>query len=104
MKKEIEIDINYPEINLEEVSKIVDNRFFLSIAVAKRATQLKEGIKPLIEYDPNRPYSYILIALKEIYEGKIKVNVQDKTDGEEESIAELDSYLDQQIKQEEEAK
>ena len=72
------IDINYPEINLDDLYKKNENRFILSIAVAKRATQLKEGIRPLVEYDPERPYSYILIALKEIYEEKINIDIQEK--------------------------
>ena len=95
-------DINYPETDIEKLNKKIPNRFILSIAVAKRAKQLKEGIKPLVNYNPDEPYSYILIALKEISEGKINVDIIEKEDEDTNKLNELDQFLEQEIAKEKE--
>ena len=47
---------------------MVENKYLLTMMVAKRATQLRAGTKPLVETKNKKP---ILIALQEISEGKV---------------------------------
>lgn len=46
----------------------VDNRYSLVVIAAKRARQLIDGEKPLVEIDSTKP---VTIAINEIHEGKI---------------------------------
>lgn len=55
-------------ITVEDCVDKVSSRFELVIVASKRARQLLKGAKPLIESD-NRE---IVIALREIAEGKIR--------------------------------
>ena len=48
----------------------VDNRFELVVATAKRARQIADGDKPLINTDEESP---VTIAANEIVEGKVSV-------------------------------
>ena len=45
-----------------------NNKYLLSMMVAKRAKELREGAKPLVETKNNKP---IIIALEEIKAGKV---------------------------------
>ena len=45
-----------------------ENKYLLTMLVAKRAKQLRAGAKPLVETTNKKP---ILIALQEISEGKV---------------------------------
>lgn len=94
-------DINYPNIDYVKINNKIDNKFVLSIGVAKRAKQLKEGIKPLVDYDPDRPCSYILIALKEIELGKISIELDENDQEQTEYLEEMDNFLDQELKNKE---
>jgi len=47
---------------------MIENKYLLTMMVAKRAKQLRTGIKPLVETKNKKP---ILIALQEINEGKV---------------------------------
>ena len=49
---------------------IAASRYTIVIAAAKRARQLTEENKPLCEVDVDKPVS---IAVKELYESKIKI-------------------------------
>jgi len=93
-------DKNYPEVDLDQLYKINPNRFVISIAAAKRAKQLKEGIRPLVEVDHSRPYSFILIALKEILEDKIEIEIEETEDGDNDKIDQMDRYLEEELNKE----
>ena len=54
--------------SIEELSKIGDSRYTLVMLTAKRARQLVEGAKPLIETTSTKPVS---IAIEELMAGKI---------------------------------
>ena len=54
-------------ITVEDCLEKVDNRFELVMLASKRARQLFEGAKPLIDSD-NRE---VVVALREIAEGKL---------------------------------
>lgn len=49
---------------------VVNSRYSLVIATAKRAKQLINGAKPLIETESRKPLS---VAIEEIYQGKVKI-------------------------------
>ena len=55
----------YPGINA--LVKKAGNRYSLTVAVAKRARELVDGDKPLIDIPTNKPVS---IAVNEIYRDK----------------------------------
>jgi len=57
-------------VTIEDCLEVVENRFALSIAAMKRSKQIAEGSLPLSEETENQP---IVLALREIAEGKIKV-------------------------------
>jgi DNA-directed RNA polymerase subunit omega len=52
-----------------------EDRYVLSVAVAKRANELAVGKEPLVDVDIKK-YKYTDIALMEIAEGKIEVKAQ----------------------------
>jgi DNA-directed RNA polymerase subunit omega len=47
----------------------IDNRYSLVVITAKRARQLIDGAKPMIDIDSSKP---VTIAINEISEGKIQ--------------------------------
>ncbi len=83
------------EINLSELFEKVPNRFLLTVAASKRARQLEDGARPLIEASMahNRALD---IALMEIQLGKIVVSIEDATE-EDSIIDEISDYLDADI-------
>ena len=87
------------QINLAELFEKVPNRFLLTVAAAKRARQIDDGARPLIEASLASDLS-LDIALMEIQLGKIVVSIEDLS--EEESILdEISDYLDTDIFNEE---
>ena len=93
-------DINHPNINIDKIIDKIKNRFVLSIGVSKRAKQLKEGIKPLVEIDPERPFNEILVALKEIETGKINIELTEKNESHVAELEEMDHFLEEELKKE----
>lgn len=59
-----------------EQKDYLDNKYLLTMMVAKRAKQLNQGYKPLIE-DANIKNNR-LIALREIKEGKVYLKEDNK--------------------------
>tara|TARA_Y100001935_G_C17311120_1_gene516352 strand:+ start:3941 stop:4276 length:336 start_codon:yes stop_codon:yes gene_type:complete len=83
------------EINLALLYEKVPNRFLLTVAASKRARQLDDGARPLIDASIANNRS-LDIALMEIQTGKIIVSVEDLS--EEDSILdEISDYLDSDI-------
>ncbi len=79
-----------PRVN--EVLERIPNRFLLSLAVAKRARQLKEGSPAFIEVQPNM--TVIDIALEEFRQGKIEVQTDVKRSEDDELLEEVAHSLD----------
>lgn len=78
------------------LSKLLDNipnRFVLSLAIANRARQLKEGASPLVEVKQNMS-SPIQIAIKELEEKKVMAVLSEITKNDENIIDEIKNYLD----------
>ena len=62
----------YPSIN--ELTKKVDSKYTLVMIIAKRARQIVDDSKPLIETDDIKPVS---IAIKEMDQEKLKYHRPD---------------------------
>lgn len=56
---------------------VVNSRYSIVIATAKRARQLIDGAEPLIETDFPKPLS---VAIAELYAGKVKIVGDDETE------------------------
>lgn len=53
---------------IEEIEKMVGSRYALTVLAGKRARDLRDGAPQLVNSDSSNP---ILVALQEIYEGKV---------------------------------
>ncbi|BEK37348.1 DNA-directed RNA polymerase subunit omega [Campylobacter coli] len=58
------------EIAAKALERMGDDRYRLSLVVAKRAEQLADGVAPLVDVDKNK-FKFADIALYEIAENKI---------------------------------
>ena len=103
-----EESLNFPKIDPTQLLKKIPNRFLLSVAIAKRARQISEGEKPLVEVLRDKPFNPIDIAMKEFDQGLIEITEKDEVDDELELIEKLDKNLEERIekqkKKEEEKK
>ncbi len=74
---------------------VVNSRYSIVMAAAKRARQIIGGDEPLASADCNKPFS---IAVEELYEGKVKIigdGEETLEDEEEESIDSEEILADQ---------
>ncbi len=62
------------KIASDALEKVGHDRYLLSVAVARRANELAVGKPPLIDVDIKK-YKYTDIALMEIAQGKLKIEV-----------------------------
>jgi DNA-directed RNA polymerase subunit omega len=58
---------------------VVNSRYSIVLATAKRARQLINGATPLVEVESKKPLS---IAVEELYQSKVKI-VTDEENGED---------------------
>ncbi len=63
------------KITAQALENVGYDRYLLSIAVAKRANELALGKEPLIDIDVKK-YKYTDIALMEIAQGKLQIEVK----------------------------
>ena len=96
--------INFPDLDITDLLKIVPNRFLLSSVISKRARQILEGEKPRVEFIPNEPFNPVGLAMKELLEGHFKIDTLAKADDEIELIEKLDKSLDEKLEKEEASK
>ena len=54
----------------EGETKVVNSRYSIVMATAKRARQLIDGAEPLVKSESGKPLS---TAVKELYSGKVKI-------------------------------
>ena len=54
---------------------VVNSRYSIVLATAKRAREIIAGEEPLVKSDSNKPLS---IAVDELYKGKIKIDGDDE--------------------------
>ena len=73
------------------------NRFLYSAAIVKRAKQLREGIRPLVDYDQSQDIKPIEIAIKEIESGEIGVILKDQIKEQEEFLVEMEQVMEAEL-------
>ena len=72
--------------NVEEGEEpLVNSRYSIVLATAKRARQIIKGSKPLVEPKCSKPLS---IAVQEVYEGKVKILPDEEIEEGERSVFE----------------
>lgn len=86
-------------IDLHKIYQDTPNRFLLSVAVAKRSKQLKDGVKPLVDYDMSRSGSFVSVALREILEGKLHIENHEKASDEDQILSDMDAFLDAELEE-----
>ena len=59
----------------EGETKVVNSRYSIVLATAKRARQLIDGAEPLADAPCNKPLS---IAVQELYKGEVKIVAHDE--------------------------
>jgi DNA-directed RNA polymerase subunit omega len=67
-------------LTVEDCIENIDNRFLLVLAAAKRARQLALGAEPTVPWDKDKP---TVVALREIAEGNISVDIMDEMSARE---------------------
>ena len=65
---------------------VVQSRYSIVIAAAKRARQIIAGSEPLVDTKTRKPLS---IAVEELYEGQVKILGVDDSDEDDEKLMEL---------------
>ncbi len=84
------------DLDLTQILEKVPNRFLLSVALSKRARQLQEGAKSLIDNN-TESLPPVLTALYEMGLGKFNVVVKEKTDEDHEMVEEMEQLIDTEI-------
>ena len=74
-----------------------ENRFLMAVAIAKRAKQLKEGVRPLVPFNREEDLLPIEVALREVGTGKVQIVVKDKQEIRHDFLDEMDQLLDSEI-------
>lgn len=69
---------------------VVQSRYSIVIAAAKRARQIIAGSEPLVDGRGKKPLS---IAVEELYKGKVKILGVDDTDEDDEKILEMSNEV-----------
>lgn len=60
---------------------VVNSRYSIVLATAKRARQLISGVSPLVKSNSGKPLS---IAVEEVNQSKVKILIDDETETEQE--------------------
>lgn len=95
---------NESQIKIQKLLDKAQNRFKLSVALAKRARQLQEGFKPLVDVDPETDLLPIHTAIREMKNDKIEMVEVEQIVDEDESLEKLDLALEVEIEKEEQEK
>ncbi len=77
---------------VEELIDRLGSSYDLVVAAAKRARQLRDGARPLVDIDSKNP---LTIALQEIAEGSIILKPIEESSAEDSAEPEESSYLKQ---------
>ncbi|MFB9067090.1 DNA-directed RNA polymerase subunit omega [Pseudofulvimonas gallinarii] len=75
-------------ITVEDCLKVVDNRFELVLMASKRARQLSKGIEATVDTENDKP---TVLALREIAERRINMQMVDEIDRAERERAEREA-------------
>ena len=85
---------NQHKYSISKLLECVPNRFVLSLAIAKRARQLKDGAEPIIDISSYKDLTPITIAMREIQEKKLTPVLEKITESDESILEEIEDYLD----------
>ena len=70
---------------------VVNSRYSIVCATAKRARQIIDGAEPMVDYSPSeKPLS---IAVDELYQGKLKILTEEEAAAEEAAAEEAAADL-----------
>ena len=61
--------------NSENEHPVVNSRYSIVMATAKRARQIIDGSEPMVDDPDNKPLS---MAIEELYDGKVKILANDE--------------------------
>lgn len=78
----------YP--SADKIDKEIDSKYALVVLAAKRAKQLKEGARPLIETRSTNP---LTIALEEIATGSLKYQFDESSLAGQEALADKEAVV-----------
>jgi DNA-directed RNA polymerase subunit omega len=78
----------YP--SADKIDKEIGSKYALVVLAAKRAKQIKEGARPLIDTRSTNP---ITVALEEIATGKIKYHFDETSLAGQEALAEAEAVV-----------
>jgi len=92
---------NFPTSDLKTIYDKEPNRFLITTAVAKRARQLKEGARPMIEVNHDEAIGFVEVALKELEEKKYKIYIEEIQKKETDILDEMNDSLNKDIKEQE---
>ena len=76
-------------VTVEDCMEQITNRFDLVLAAARRARQIYAGAQPTVEEENDKP---TVIALREIAEGNVGLEVLDQPDELSRSDADMISF------------
>ena len=80
--------------NLTHILERFPNPFLLSVAVAKRARQIKDGSRSLVD-SPDEVTTPILTALDEIDNDRLNITILDEIEEDAELLEEISQSLDE---------
>ncbi len=78
-------------------TKVVNSRYSIVMATAKRARQLVNGEEPLVASDNEKPLS---IAVEELNQAKIKIIAEDELEAFENDIKEQAAAKEEELRRE----
>ncbi len=78
----------YP--SADKIEKEIDSKYALVVLAAKRAKQIKEGARPLIDTQSGNP---LTIALEEIATGKLKYQFDETSLAGQEALADAEAVV-----------
>jgi DNA-directed RNA polymerase omega subunit len=73
------------------------NRFLLAVATGKRAKQLKDSARPLVEVQEADQTKYVETALRELMEDQVKILIKEPNMEESEMLQEFDELLNSEL-------
>ncbi len=88
---------NQDKKNFLSVFHKFPNRFLLSVAAGKRAKQLKEGAKPLVEISNENRSKNVEIAIKELMDDQVKIMIKEPNTEEQDMLDEFDNLLETEL-------
>ncbi len=76
-------------------TKVVNSRYSIVVATAKRARQIVNGEEPLVPYRADKPLS---IAVEELNQGKIKIIAEDELEDYENEVKKQAAAMEQEMR------